>query len=41
MTVAIARFRPEDQAPVRTLILTRLGEHWGSIDAGLNPDLDL
>ena len=40
MTLAIERFRPEDQSAVRALILAGLGEHWGLIDAELNPDLD-
>jgi GNAT superfamily N-acetyltransferase len=38
--VEIASFRPEDQAVVRQLILDGLEEHWGSLDPGLNPDLD-
>ena len=40
MTFEVARFRPEDQAEVRALILDGLEEHWGSIDPTLNPDLD-
>jgi GNAT superfamily N-acetyltransferase len=40
MTFEVARFRPEDQIAVRTLILDGLEEHWGSLDPGLNPDLD-
>jgi GNAT superfamily N-acetyltransferase len=38
--IAIRSFRPEDQAAVRDLILAGLGEHWGTIDYDLNPDLD-
>lgn len=30
----------ENQAEVRALILGGLAEHWGSVDASLNPDLD-
>lgn len=33
-------FAPDDQASVRALILTGLGEHWGWIDETRNPDLD-
>lgn len=29
-----------DQAPVRDLILQGLGDHWGTIEAWRNPDLD-
>jgi GNAT superfamily N-acetyltransferase len=36
----LARFRAEDQAAVRELILAGLEEHWGQIDPSLNPDLD-
>ena len=36
----ISDFRPGDQDEVRSLILTGLGEHWGSIDETVNPDLD-
>lgn len=40
MMISIAPFQPEDQAAVRQLLLEGLEEHWGSIDPGLNPDLD-
>lgn len=36
----IRSFVPDDQAAVRQLILEGLGEHFGFIDASLNPDLD-
>jgi len=36
----IRPFTPADQAAARSLILTGLGEHWGSIDETLNPDVD-
>ena len=32
--------RPDEQDAVRSLILEGLGEHWGSVDPTLNPDLD-
>ena len=32
--------RPDEQDAVRSLILEGLREHWGSVDPGLNPDLD-
>lgn len=37
--VRIRPFQPADQAAARDLILTGLGEHFGHIDATLNPDL--
>jgi putative acetyltransferase len=40
MTLEIARFVPADHAAVRQLILDGLEEHWGSLEPGLNPDLD-
>ncbi len=36
----IRPFVASDQTAARTLILAGLGEHWGSIDETLNPDLD-
>ena len=36
----IRPFRPGDQDAARRLILDGLGEHFGFIDASLNPDLD-
>jgi putative acetyltransferase len=39
-SVDIHDLRPEEQDAVRSLILTGLGEHWGSVDPTLNPDLD-
>jgi ribosomal protein S18 acetylase RimI-like enzyme len=38
--VTIRRFRPADQAAVRRLVLAGLGDHFGTIDETLNPDLD-
>jgi GNAT superfamily N-acetyltransferase len=38
--ILIRPFRPEDQSETRDLILAGLGEHFGSIDYSLNPDLD-
>jgi len=38
--VRIEPFRPADQTAVRALILEGLRDHWGSIDPGLNPDLN-
>lgn len=37
--VVIRPFRPEDQIPVRKLILNGLSEHWGWLDPRKNPDL--
>ncbi|HEX6383288.1 MAG TPA: GNAT family N-acetyltransferase [Anaerolineae bacterium] len=39
-TLTIRPFHPDDQAAARRLILGGLGEHFGFIDASLNPDLD-
>lgn len=39
-TSAVVDMEPGDQDAVRELILAGLAEHWGSIDAGLNRDLD-
>ena len=36
----IDRFRTEDQDAVRELILAGLEEHWGTLDPGLNSDLE-
>jgi putative acetyltransferase len=36
----VRRFRAEDQAAARALILAGLAEHWGTLDPTLNPDLD-
>lgn len=33
-------FDPQDQEPVRSLILDGLAEHWGEVDGSLNRDLD-
>lgn len=38
--VRIDRFAPEDQAGVRALVLDGLRERWGSLEPGLNRDLD-
>lgn len=38
--VIVRPFRPEDQPAARALILAGLGDHWGTIDETLNPDLD-
>ena len=38
--IAIRPFRPDDQAITRRLILAGLGDHFGTIDETLNPDLD-
>jgi putative acetyltransferase len=38
--LGIAELHPDDQAAVRRLILDGLEEHWGVLDAALNPDLD-
>ncbi len=36
----IIPFQPENQAPVKSLILNGLEEHWGFLDESKNPDLD-
>ena len=38
--IEIRAFQPEDQDRVRQLILEGLEEHWGTLDPGLNPELD-
>jgi len=38
--INILPFRPENQAKVKSLILTGLTEHWGTLDTSKNPDLD-
>jgi len=38
--MTIRPFRPEDQMPVRTLVLSGLGDHFGAVDETMNPDLD-
>ena len=37
---SITDFTPADQDEVRELVLQGLGEHWGVIEDGHNPDLD-
>jgi len=39
-SIEIHDLRPDEQNAVRSLILQGLGEHWGSVDPSLNPDLD-
>ena len=38
--VVFADFAAADQAEVRDLVLQGLGDHWGTIEAWRNPDLD-
>lgn len=38
-TARVKRFRREDQAAVRGVIIAGLAEHWGVVDPELNPDL--
>jgi ribosomal protein S18 acetylase RimI-like enzyme len=40
MDLRFRSFAPADQAAVRTLVLNGLGDHFGTIDETLNPDLD-
>ncbi len=40
VSLLLRPFRPDDQQAVRELVLNGLGEHFGVIDATLNPDLD-
>ena len=37
--IEIVPFRPENQEPVRNLILAGLKEYWGRLDESKNPDL--
>ncbi len=39
-TILVRPFEPRDQHAARALILAGLGEHFGSIDETLNPDLN-
>ena len=38
--VVVRDLRTGDAAEVKALVLAGLEEHWGSVDASLNPDLD-
>ena len=38
--VTLRPFAPEDQLALRRLVLDGLGDHWGTIDETINPDLD-
>lgn len=38
--VVLRELEPADTADVKALILAGLEEHWGTVDASLNPDLD-
>lgn len=38
--VTLRPFTPADQASLRRLVLDGLGDHWGTIDETMNPDLD-
>ena len=38
-SIDVGALGPEQHDEVRTLILNGLGEHWGSVDDTLNPDL--
>jgi len=40
VTVVLRDFEPSDQVAVRELVLQGLGDHWGTIEAWRNPDLD-
>jgi GNAT superfamily N-acetyltransferase len=40
MTILIRPFVPGDAPAMRDLVLAGLGEHWGTIDYSMNPDLD-
>lgn len=39
-TLVIRPFQPEDQEEVKTLILSGLVDHWGTLDPTKNPDLN-
>lgn len=38
--IVLRRFEPRDAAPMRALVLAGLGDHFGTIDETMNPDLD-
>ena len=38
--IAFRPYSPADAQPMRTLVLQGLGDHFGSIDETMNPDLD-
>jgi GNAT superfamily N-acetyltransferase len=38
-SIDVGALGPDQHDDVRTLILSGLGEHWGSVDDALNPDL--
>ncbi len=38
--IVLRPFAPVDQPALRRLVLDGLGDHWGTIDETLNPDLD-
>ncbi len=40
LDIRLARFRPMDQTPARSLILAGLAERWGALDESRNPDLN-
>ena len=40
MPITIRPFDPNDAPAMRELVLEGLGDHWGTIDYTLNPDLD-
>ena len=37
--IQFSEFTPDDQEPIRRLILDGLGDHWGDVDESLNADL--
>ncbi len=39
-SLVIRPFQPEDQEEVKTLILSGLADHWGTLDPTKNPDLN-
>jgi GNAT superfamily N-acetyltransferase len=38
--VVVERYRDDDRAAARAVVLAGLEEHWGSLDPGLNDDVD-
>ena len=38
--IVLRQYEPRDAAPVRALVLAGLGDHFGTIDETMNPDLN-
>ncbi len=40
LSISLSPFTPADQRAVKTLILSGLADHWGTLDPAKNPDLN-